>query len=295
MERPRVKTKSPIRFILVTGLSGAGKSSALKVLEDQGFLTVDNLPMALLSDFLALLKKSKKHKVALGMDARENNFPKAHRQALHALDKAGIKAEILFLESDAKVLLRRFSEHRRTHPLMPRFSLVQALSEERRRLQNLRKIATQIFDTSSLNPHEFKKKILHYLNPSSKDIPFTITLMSFGFKNGIPAESDLVFDVRFLENPYFVPRLKKLSGLNPSVQRFVLKQKNAKLFLKQLSSLLKFLLPLYQKEGKSQLTIALGCTGGQHRSIALVEELAKIKELKKWKPKTFHRGLVRSR
>lgn len=289
-----MKKKPPHRrWILVTGLSGSGKSTALKILEDQGFFAIDNLPVALLPSLVQMLRPSKTHfpRVALGMDAREKGFLNYHAQVLQALADSGVEPEVLFLDSSEKVLIRRFSESRRPHPLGKQGSLAQAIAEEKHRLQRLKKIATKVLDSSGMSVHDLKKALKNYLHPQKPVPAYSITLISFGFKHGIPAETDLFFDVRFLDNPYFVPRLKNLDGRSRSVKNYVLKQKDAKIFLRHLMSFLKFLLPRYQKEGKNHLTVALGCTGGKHRSVALAEELRLLLKRKGWETATLHRDL----
>jgi len=282
------------RWILVTGLSGAGKTTALKVLEDEGYFSIDNLPLALLPSLLAMLKKSRRHfpKVVLGMDAREKNFLDSYPEVLNALREAGIRPEILFFECQPAVLIRRYSESRRPHPLGRRSSLAKAITEEQRRLAPLRDKATKIFDTTAINIHSLKSALRRYLHSSAKKPKFEVHLLSFGFKNGLPAEADLVFDVRFFQNPFFVPQLKGLDGRSRPVQKFVLEQKIAKVFLAQVLKLLKFLLPLYQKEGKSQLTVAVGCTGGRHRSVAVVEALGKKLRGPRWELHALHRDIA---
>lgn len=278
----------------MTGLSGAGKTTALKVLEDEGYFSIDNLPLGLLPSLLGMLKKSRRHfpKVVLGMDAREKNFLDSYPEVLNALREAGIRPEILFFECQPAVLIRRYSESRRPHPLGRRSSLAKAIAEEQRRLAPLRDKATKIFDTTEVNIHSLKSMLRRYLHGSAKKPKFEVHLLSFGFKNGLPAEADLVFDVRFFQNPFFVPQLKGLDGRSRPVQKFVLEQKIAKTFLAQVLKLLKFLLPLYQKEGKSQLTIAVGCTGGRHRSVAVVEALGKKLRGPRWELQTLHRDIA---
>lgn len=282
------------RWILVTGLSGAGKTTALKVLEDEGFFSIDNLPLALLPQLLTMLKKSPRHfpKVVLGMDAREKNFLNSYAEVLNTLREAGIKPEILFFESRPEALVRRYSESRRPHPLGKKASLTKAIAEEKRRLAPLREIATKVFDTSEINIHGLKLALRRYLHGSLKKARFPVQLLSFGFKNGLPPEADLVLDVRCFQNPYFVPTLKRLDGRSLAVQKFVLEQKAAKVFLGHTLRLLRFLIPLYHKEGKAQLTVAIGCTGGRHRSVSVVEALAKKLKDRRWDLHKHHRDVA---
>jgi len=291
-----VRKKSHNRWILVTGLSGAGKTRALKVLEDQGFFAIDNLPSALLPSLVDLLKKSKKFfpKIALGMDAREEDFLASYRKILTTLKTSGLNPEILFLESREEVILQRFSETRRPHPLGGNRPLSRAIREEIRLLKPLRKVATKIVDTSDLNVHTLKQVLHRYLFPEKKPPFMGLHLLSFGFKFGPPLEADLLFDVRFLDNPYFVPKLKDLDGRNPAARNFVLGQKDAKDFLKRAENLLYFLLPRYQREGKSQVTVAFGCTGGRHRSVTMIEALGKALTKKKWKSQIIHRDIEKA-
>lgn len=272
-----MKKKSAIQWILVTGLSGAGKSSALKNLEDMGYFTIDNLPVAVVPSLVAEFKRGKKglSKVALGMDVREKSFSTSYPLVLSALRDAGLKPKILFLESREDVLVRRFSESRRPHPLGRSHALPQAIRTEKKRLKPLRAKADWVVDTSELNVHALKKSLQDKLLPGKRAAPLKVRLISFGYKFGLPAEADLVWDMRFLKNPYFVPALKSLDGTSASVQKFVLRQADARRFVRTVTGLVKFLLPLYQKEGKSSLTIAFGCTGGRHRSVALVEEFGR--------------------
>ncbi|MFO1463209.1 MAG: RNase adapter RapZ [bacterium] len=282
------------RWILVTGLSGAGKSTALKALEDEGYFSIDNLPLALLPPLLAMLKKSPRHfpKVVLGMDAREKSFLQNPVDVLHVLRDAGVTPEILFFECQAPVLIRRFSESRRPHPLGKGSSLAQSITEEQRSLAPLRELATKVFDTSELNIHDLKQALRSFLHGAGRRPKFEVHLLSFGFKNGIPAEADLVLDVRFFKNPYFVPSLKRLDGRSRPVQKFVLEQRAAQAFLRRVTGLLRFLLPQYQNEGKAQLTVAVGCTGGRHRSVSIVEALGKGLKDPRWALRKIHRDIA---
>jgi len=289
----KASRKSP-GWILVTGLSGAGKSTALKVLEDEGYFNIDNLPVALLPSLVAMLKKSPRHfpRVVLGMDAREKDFLDRPNEILHLLRDAGIKPKILFFECQIPVLIRRYSESRRPHPLGKGSSLAKAIGKEQVALAPLRELATRVFDTTTLNIHDLKQALRHFLHGPGREPKFTVHLLSFGFKNGLPPEADLVLDVRFFQNPFFVPALKRLDGRSPSVQKFVLEQKSAKVFLKRTVDLLRFLLPQYQKEGKAQLTVAVGCTGGKHRSVTIVEALAKRLKDRRWTLQKIHRDIA---
>ncbi len=283
------------RWILVTGLSGAGKTTALKVLEDEGYFPIDNLPTALLSSLTKLLKKSKRHfpKVVLGMDAREKGFSTHYEQVLRTLREANVRPRIFFFEARPEILVRRYSESRRPHPMAKAGGLARAIAEEARQLAPLKEKADLVFDTSAMNIHLLKQAIHTELYGKKRKPRLIVRLVSFGFKHGLPAEADIVLDVRCFENPYFVPRLKRLDGRSRAVQRFVLGQKSAQGFLKQTLKLLKMLLPLYQKEGKSRLTVAFGCTGGCHRSVAIVEAVKKGLKDRRWEVRVEHRDAAK--
>jgi UPF0042 nucleotide-binding protein len=286
-----------IRVILISGLSGSGKTTAIKVLEDIGFYCVDNLPILLLPKFIELFEQSggKISKVAVVEDirgaasyplsgpapgqadtAREPNFLEDSRRIIEGLKREGYPIEILFLESSDPVLMRRFSETRRQHPLALGGSIREGLRLERERLQGIRDMANRVIDTSQLNVHQLKEKILQYAQEGKPSSRLTVVLLSFGYSFGIPFETDLLMDVRFLPNPYFVEELKRLKGDDPRVAEYVLRWDETKEFLRHLEALIRFLLPLYERERKTHLTIAVGCTGGRHRSVVIVNRLAEI-------------------
>jgi UPF0042 nucleotide-binding protein len=259
--------------VVVTGLSGSGKSSALKALEDNGFLAIDNLPVQLLDKFLAIRKESGDFiRIAVGMDAREAELMDRYDAAFAQVRELGYELKLLFLEADDQVLVKRFSETRRTHPLAPAGGLPAAILEERGRLGPLRNIADLIIDTSSLKAPALREMVLDRLVSRNRRA-LAVEVLSFGFKNGLPPEADLMLDVRFLPNPFYVDRLRALDGRDERVSDYVLSFKETADFLDKLLDLLDFLLPLYQREGKSYLTIAVGCTGGQHRSVAIAVRL----------------------
>ena len=266
------------RFVVVTGLSGAGKSQAIRALEDLGYFCVDNLPVALIPTFADLILGGNGdiRRAAVVVDIREgaalSQFPRVYRRIQRRPD---LRAALLFLEADDRVLLRRFSETRRPHPLARHRSAAEGLREERRRLEAIRLLADRILDTSRLNVHELRQAVLGLAGDRSGAPSLTVNVLSFGFKHGVPADADMLFDVRFLPNPHFVPALRPLSGLNPRVSRYVLRAAGARRFLRLTAALLRFLLPQYIAEGKSYLTVAIGCTGGRHRSIAVAEALAR--------------------
>lgn len=263
------------KIIIISGLSGSGKSTAIKALEDVGYFCVDNLPVALLPKFLELRTGSNSEisKLALVMDIREKGFLSTYSEILDGLSKQGHRFEILFLEASEEILLRRYSQTRMQHPLARGKSLLEAIRDEREQLKGLERIADKVIDTSHYNVHELKTVILGHVLKVVHTGHVEIHVLSFGFKYGIPYDADLVIDVRFLPNPYFVPELSGLDGMAPVVQAFVKKCDETHIFLKKYFDLLDYLLPLYEKEGKSYLTIAVGCTGGRHRSIVIADAI----------------------
>jgi UPF0042 nucleotide-binding protein len=296
-----------IRVILISGLSGSGKTTAIKALEDVGFYCVDNLPILLLPKFIELCEQSggKISKVAvvedirgeasyplsqqapnpasggtgsrqLGGAAGEIDFLEDSRRIIQDLKREGYPIEILFLESSDPILMRRFSETRRQHPLAVGGSIREGLQLERERLQAIRDMANQVIDTSPLNVHQLKARVQQYAQEGRSSSQMTIVLLSFGYSFGIPFETDLLMDVRFLPNPYFVEELKRLKGDHPKVSEYVLQWEETKEFLRHVQDLIRFLVPLYEKEMKTHLTIAVGCTGGRHRSVVIVNRLAEM-------------------
>jgi len=280
--------------ILISGLSGSGKTTAIKALEDIGFYCVDNLPILLLPKFIELCEQSagKISKVAVVEDIRGTasypswqhregaqggkDFLEDSRRIIQDLRKEGYSIDILFLESSDPVLVRRFSETRREHPLAVGGSIADGIDLERERLQGIRDMANQVIDTSQFNVHQLKERIQRYAQEGSNPGQMTVTLLSFGYSFGIPFEADLLLDVRFLPNPYFVEDLKRLKGEDPIVAEYVLQWEETKEFLQRVREFIRFLLPLYLRERKSHLTIAVGCTGGRHRSIVIANRLAEM-------------------
>ena len=264
-----------IKLVIITGTSGAGKSTALKTFEDLGFFCVDNLPLFLLPKFLSLVCESKVDKVALVMDIREKQFAQKGDDILREIESRGYKPEILFFDAQNEVIIRRFKETRRKHPLAEEGkSITESIVEERKYLQEIRKLATQIIDTSSFSVHDLKRWIeARYKETALRRL--NVHILSFGFKYGLPYEADLVLDVRFLPNPYFVPELKALDGRDERVRKYVMKSEEMQIFLEKILDLLQFLLPFYKREGKNYLNIAIGCTGGKHRSVVVAEALTK--------------------
>lgn len=299
--------RKAMRIIIVTGVSGAGKSTALRALEDANFFCVDNLPLPLMNRFVELLSDAGEteaasrgipsppakggSQAAVGVDAREGEFLSSSREVFAALRKEGHQLEVLFLDADDDVLVRRFSETRRRHPLSGD-DLREGIAREREILKSLREEASAYVDTANLNVHQLKGVVHERYRPSADVL--AVTLLSFGFKHGLPAEADIVLDVRFLPNPYFVEALSAATGEEANVREFVLGNDDAREFLDRSSALLEFLLPRAEREGKAYLTVAVGCTGGRHRSVAVVQELAK--RLPRRHPLTVrHRDLARGK
>ena len=283
-------------LLVISGLSGAGKSQAGKVFEDLGYTVVDNLPAALLEDFLALRRKDRDRyrKSALVLDIRAGDPAPAIERAAAALDGDRPGFEVIFLEASDETLVNRFSETRHRHPLEARSGVQASIAEERRRLARTRDLADHVVDTSSLSIGQLKDRLWSLVPHSATTNELRLDIVTFGFKYGLPLEADLVFDVRFLTNPYWDPELKPLSGLETKVRDFVLQQPAANRFLELVTELVELTGPAYRAEGKEQLRIALGCTGGYHRSIALAEELARrLGELPDVSVSVFHRELER--
>ncbi|HZV81052.1 MAG TPA: RNase adapter RapZ [Geobacteraceae bacterium] len=282
-----------MRICVITGLSGSGKSTAIRALEDEDFFCLDNLPLALLQVFIELVAKSseKIRNVAIVIDIRARDFLKGYEIIFQELRDAGHKVEIYFLDSSDSVLIRRFSETRRRHPALIVGSVQDGIKVERELLVDLQRIATHIIDTSELNTHQLKELIVGMVCGESVPRPFNLHLQSFGFRYGVPIDSDLVMDVRFLPNPYFVPELKSFSGLDKGVREFVLAQPDTSEFLDRFLWFVDFLIPRYQREGKSYLTISVGCTGGRHRSVVIIEVLREFLAAKKILLKVTHRDM----
>ena len=263
-----------MRVLIVSGLSGAGKSVAIKACEDIGFYCVDNLPAALIPTFVDLAAQSHIERVALGVDLRERAFFDGLTEALATVAGWGHDVEVLFLEARAEALMRRYSETRRKHPLAADGSVQQGIETERELLRQLRHDASRVVDTSDLNVHELRAIIQEAYRDDEQPERMRIVVGSFGFKYGVPSHTDLVLDVRFLPNPHFVDDLRPQTGQHPEVSRYVLDTPSGELFMQQTQAFLAALLPLYEQEGKAYLTVSLGCTGGRHRSVAVTEALA---------------------
>jgi UPF0042 nucleotide-binding protein len=282
--------------VVISGLSGAGKSQASKLFEDLGYYCVDNLPPEMLDRFLELrdAEPERYRNAALVLDIRAGDPAPAIEQARSTLAERGVPMNVLFLEANEANLVSRFSETRHRHPLQARRGVQAGIVEERRRLAATRELADEVIDTSGLSIGQLKERIFSMLPRDDAQEALQVDILTFGFKFGIPLEADLVFDVRFLTNPFYVPDLKPLSGLQPPVRDYVLRQPPARRFLELVIELLELTIPAYRAEGKSRLTVALGCTGGYHRSIALAEELAgRLREVGDASVAVFHREIER--
>ena len=263
-----------LKLVVITGLSGAGKSHALKCFEDVGYFCVDNLPPALLPTFVELCHQQggEIKNVALGIDIRERVFFADLTGILQRIKDLGHSLELLFLEARDAVLVRRFSESRRPHPLLPELPVLEGVRFEKERLSEIRSHADRIIDTSNLSVHELRDLLSrHFSHEQSRHL--TISLITFGYKFGVPYDIDLLFDVRFLRNPYFVPDLKPLTGEDPRVRSYVLEDPDAKGFLDRLEAFFTFLIPLFERERRSYLNVGIGCTGGRHRSVVIAKRL----------------------
>ncbi|MBW2220550.1 MAG: RNase adapter RapZ [Deltaproteobacteria bacterium] len=260
-----------IKITIVSGLSGSGKSTAIAMFEDAGFYCVDNMPVALLPKFMELPFDISKGFAgfAFGMDLREKDFSLKYPSVFDSLKDKGYYLDILFFEADEEILIRRFSQTRRHHPLSDGKGILEGIRSEKIQLESLRQISNKIIDTSKTNVHELKSMLAGYIQEAGNRESMHINIISFGFKNGLPRDADLVADVRLLENPYFVPELTLLDGETDKVRNYVLSNEVSQVFIKKYIDLLDYLIPLYKKEGKSHLTIAFGCTGGRHRSVVV--------------------------
>lgn len=290
MVRPR---DSELELIIITGLSGAGRSEVVKCFEDMGYFCVDNLPPAFLLNLVDLfsLPGSKVKNLAAVSDVRgQEYFPQLY-QVLDELSERNVKYQIIFLEASDEVLVRRFKETRRRHPLAEEGEIIEEIARERRLLERLKGQADMIIDTSGLAIYELRDKLRTSFLGSAKERSMRITVMSFGYKYGIPLDADMVMDIRFLPNPHYEPALREHTGQDEQVRKFILSQSESKRFLNYFEKLLKFLLPHYIKEGKTHFLIALGCTGGTHRSVTLSEEIARTLKKQGYFVTVHHRDL----
>ena len=282
-----------LKVAIITGLSGSGKSTALRALEDINFFCVDNLPVVLLPKFLSITASSSPEikNVALVMDLRERSFLDKYERIFHGLKKKGYQIEILFLESSDESLLHRFSETRRSHPLSERGIIMDGITLEREKFSSLKKMADKIIDTTSINVHQLKDIVQRHFSNSSRRKKMVINVTSFGYRYGLPVDADIVFDVRFLPNPYFVESLKNYDGNHLGVKNYVLKNKESKQFLEKTLDLMSLLIPLYEKEGKVRLNIAMGCTGGKHRSVVMANKIKAFFTAQKYTVNISHRDI----
>ncbi|HHU64286.1 MAG TPA: RNase adapter RapZ [Clostridiales bacterium] len=282
-----------MRFLIVTGLSGAGKTQALRYLEDMGYFCIDNLPPKLIPKFVELCYQSegKIERVAIVVDIRGGEFFDDLFGCLRDLEDKGYRYEILFLEATTETLIKRYKETRRKHPLAGAGRVVDAINKERELLAGVKLRANSIIDTTNLQPKQLKKELVKLFLDDRNHHGLFISIMSFGFKYGIPLDTDLVFDVRFLPNPFWIDRFRHYTGRQPEVREYVLKSKEAKEFLSKLEDMLDFLIPLYLKEGKSQLVISIGCTGGKHRSVTIANFLYERLLDKNYKVMVDHRDV----
>lgn len=282
------------KTLIISGLSGAGKSLAIKNLEDMGFYCVDNLPTPLVEPFFNLIEDTflkKFQKLALVIDARDKEFIRELPQKIKNLKKDGKVVEVLFFETSDDVLVRRFSETRHRHPLSPKGSVLEGIQKERELLAPIKEFANQIIDTSVWSSQDLKTYLSGAFEGDQKSRTLNVAVVSFGFRYGVPQQADLVFDVRFIKNPYFEEKLKSKTGEDAEVKKFVLNQKDTEEFLVKTTDLISFLIPRYQAELKSYLTLAIGCTGGQHRSVAIAREIAQFLQKKGLDVSLSHRDM----
>ncbi|MFP3869317.1 MAG: RNase adapter RapZ [Syntrophobacteria bacterium] len=296
-EQEGKEARGKLQVVVVTGLSGSGKSTAIKAFEDLDYFCVDNLPVVLLPSFLKLREESSTDLgyIALGMDIRERRFLESYPKIFTDLWQRGTNLEILFLEANDDVLQRRFSQTRRKHPLGEKGTVRDGIKAEREKLGDLKEMATRVVDTSNMNPHELQRMIVRLYAVFPGQQALHIHVLSFGFKYGVPSEADIVMDVRFLPNPFFIKGLRDLDGTSDEVIRFLLHQEQFRNFLEKFIDLIKYLLPRYREEGKYYLTIAVGCTGGRHRSVVVADQLHQCLAEKGYHATTVHRDLETDR
>ena len=283
-----------MRFVIITGMSGAGKSTALKIFEDMGYFCVDNLPISLITKFaeLSFSPESNIEKVAIGIDIRSGTSLDELDSVLDFMKSKNLNHEIMFFDAVNEVLIKRYKETRRKHPVTGKKSVEESIDEERKTLEFLRDRADYIIDTSFLLTREVKEEIENIFIKNKKYNNLYISIFSFGFKYGIPPEADLLFDVRFMPNPYYIESLKYMTGNDKEVREFVMSFKESKEFLEKLMDMTKFLIPNYVKEGKNQLVIGIGCTGGRHRSVTIANELYSLLDKNnQYGIKVFHRDI----
>jgi UPF0042 nucleotide-binding protein len=290
-ERKSASTKA--KLVMITGLSGSGKITALKVFEDMGYYCVDNLPAELIPSFAQLIEDARDNKnAAIVVDIREGSRLEQLPAIIGDLKKR-LDVTLIYLDTSDRVLVRRFSETRRPHPLGSAASVPSSITSERRRLEPIRNIADLEIDTSKFNVHELRTHLVELFKSGDERQPMLVSMLSFGFKNGVPESADLVFDVRFLPNPHFIPEFRPYTGKHPQVAKYIRSFPQTQEFIAKVVDLLKFLLPHYVAEGKSYLTVGFGCTGGQHRSVFLAEEIKKRLAKEGYRAKVEHRDSPR--
>ncbi|MFA6346494.1 MAG: RNase adapter RapZ [Syntrophales bacterium] len=285
-----------LRVVIISGLSGSGKSTALKALEDIGFYCVDNMPVVLLPKFLKIQSDPAKQidQVAMVMDLREKSFLEKYPRIFNRLRQQGYRIEVIFIDANDEILLHRFSETRRVHPVSVKGSVMDGIRLEREMLFPLKEMADRVIDTSSLNVHQLKDAVQRAFLASSDKKRLIVNVVSFGYRYGLPADADIVFDVRFLPNPHFVDELKRHDGHHPSVRNYVMATDEAKGFIQRLFDLMDFIVPLYEREGKARINIALGCTGGHHRSVVMANQLGGYFSEKDYLVNITHRDITKS-
>jgi len=290
---PRRQRRRQPALLVITGLSGSGKTHVSRALEDAGWFCVDNLPTVLVPSFADLIRRSAElRRSVLVVDVRERGFPEAFPRVYRGLKrKGGLATSLVFLEADEKTLLRRFSETRRPHPLAGREPAIEGIRAERAALGPVRKMADVILDTSRFTVHQLRDHVRERYDVRAEGRRMVVSVLSFGFRNGVPPEADLVFDARFLPNPNFVPRLRRRSGLDPAVVAYLMRQPETAAFLRRILSLVRFVLPRHEREGRSYLTIGVGCTGGRHRSVMLANAVGAAVRKRGFPVRVVHRDL----
>jgi UPF0042 nucleotide-binding protein len=279
---------------MITGVSGAGKTQALHIMEDMGYYCIDNLPPVLIDTFLDLTSNNTSlniDKLAIGIDIRSAKHFDNIRKITNDLQQDGVQCEILFLDAKDDIIVSRFKQTKRTHPLEQGLNLIEAIKEERDIIQPIKESATYIVDTTDFSIWQLKEKINSLFSEEGKDRKFPVNVVSFGFKNGTPNDADMIFDVRFITNPYYIPELKNKTGMDHEVSDFVMSTNEARVFFQKLIDMVDYLIPLYIMEGKGQLTIAIGCTGGHHRSVTIANELNKHLLKKGYGSQVEHRNI----
>jgi UPF0042 nucleotide-binding protein len=281
-----------MKFVIITGLSGAGKSLAMNAMEDIGYFCIDNLPTALIPKLVDFCRDSKKNgNIVLVLDIRSKGFFDDFFKGLNYIQKSGYSYEIIFLEASDTVLIRRYKETRRKHPLNTSGNILEGIKKERGLLKDIKDIADTVIDTTRFTPAQLKEQLYNIYVENQKFNGLIINIVSFGYKYGLPLDADLVFDVRFLPNPFYVEELKSLTGNDEPVRHYIMRNKEAEEFLRKLDDMIEFLIPFYIREGKSQLVIAIGCTGGRHRSITIANLLYKCLKEKDYNAYITHRDV----